>query len=114
MSTNRKKIDSLIDRWLARIPDADKAYMRDPQYHMQVRWMRRTFTALDLAMEDEGIPEQVRDRILRTLIHGAPDESEALQRMEGLRFQAEKLAAAPLVPEPWQERYPMWRESSRG
>lgn len=109
-----ENVDRLMDRWLNRIPDARRAYSNDPQYHAQIAWMRRAFAAFDLAMEDEGIPEQVRERILRTLLHGGPSEAEALQRMEALRSQVENLSAAPLAHESWQERYPMWRGPDHG
>lgn len=76
--------DDIINRWLGRMPDARKAYQHDPQYYAQINQIRRWLTTLDMLMEDERIPESTRSRILRALIYGAPDENEALARIERL------------------------------
>jgi len=75
-------VDDLIDRWLTRIPEAAKAYHQDPYYHAQMVWMRRMLTTMDMAMEDEGVPETIRQRVVRVVIFGGPDEVAALVRME--------------------------------
>lgn len=90
------EIDRLLERWLERIPEGRTANLYDAQYRAQFTWMRRAFTAMDLAMEDEGIPEPTRLRIIRTLVYGAPDEAEALARMDRMAVEVEKLATAPV------------------
>jgi len=75
-------VDDLIDRWLSRIPEAAKAYHQDAYYHSQMVWMRRMLTTMDMAMEDEGVPEVIRQRVVRVVIFGGPDEVQALARME--------------------------------
>jgi len=103
--TRRTDVDRLMSRYLNGVADADKAYATDPMYHAQVAWMRRTFTALDLVMEDEGIPEDVRLRVIRTLIYGAPSEAEALERT---RPVAEATARRMVIGQPslWRTRLP--------
>lgn len=91
----QREIDQLLDRWLARVPEARSALHKDAQYHTQFTFMRRAFTAMDMAMEDEGIPEPVRLRIIRTLVYGAPDEAEALARVERQTAEVERLKWAP-------------------
>jgi hypothetical protein len=71
----------IIDRWLDRIPNAATAYRTEPVYHAQLQHMLRLFEALDMVMEDEGIDEEKRTRIIRTLVYGAPDEAQALARL---------------------------------
>jgi hypothetical protein len=94
-----RRVDQFIDRWLSRSADASQAYHQDAQYHWQITYLRRTLTAMDLVMQDEGIAEQVRDRILRTLVLGAPDEAAALARVEEMKRLAESTRLAP--PEAW-------------
>lgn len=85
-----KEIDRMLERWLERFPRARTAHRFDAQYRAQFTFMSRTFTAM--AMQDEGIPEPVRLRIIRTLIYGAPDETEALARMDRMAAEVDKLA----------------------
>jgi hypothetical protein len=82
LPTRGRTVDDLIDRWLSRIPQAAKAYHQDAYYHAQMVWMRRMLTTMDMAMEDEGVPEVIRQRVVRVVIFGGPDEVAALARME--------------------------------
>ncbi len=90
-----REIDRLLDRWLERIPEASTAHRHDSTYHAQFTFICRTSVTLEMVMEDEGIPEHVRLRIIRTLIYGAPDETEALARMDGHAAQVERLETMP-------------------
>lgn len=74
--------DRLIQQWLTRNKDAGAAYNLDPTYHAQFNFMRRTLTAIDWAMEAEGIDSDIRARIVRSVLFGAPDETAALERHE--------------------------------
>ncbi len=85
----------LIDRWLSRIPNAAAAYRNDPVYHAQLQHMRRLFEALDMVLEDEGIGEQARTRIIRTLVYGAPDEAQALARIADQEAKVQELMRQP-------------------
>jgi hypothetical protein len=89
-------VDKLINQWLYRMPDAAQAYRHDAMYHAQIKWLRRLMVAADMAMEAEGVPEQARDRVVRSLILGAPDESEALARTEQMEKAIADLTTSTL------------------
>lgn len=90
-----QEIDQIVDRWLKRIPEAEHAYRDDPQYHQSLKLMHRTLIALNMAMEDEGIPEDVRLRVVRAVMHGAPDEIAAEERMKQRQQQVEEALRHP-------------------
>jgi hypothetical protein len=76
------RVEQLINRYLARMPDARHANSMDPQYHAEIARLRKLLTLLDMVMEDEEIPEDKRVRIIRCVIYGGPDEAAALERMQ--------------------------------
>ena len=80
------RVDELISRYLARMPDAPHANAKDAQYHAEIARLRKLLTLLDMAMEDEEIPEDKRVRIIRCVIYGGPDEAAALERMQRLEL----------------------------
>ncbi|MEU0078537.1 hypothetical protein ABZY58_11625 [Micromonospora tulbaghiae] len=71
-----------IDRYLQRMPHAREAMLKDPQYHWQIQWARRNLELMDLALDNEGVPEDVRVRVIRTVLYGTADEAEALRRID--------------------------------
>lgn len=79
--SDQERAEEIIYRYLARMPDARTAYYKDPTYHAHIMLMRRLLSAVDMAMEDEGIEETTRIRVLRCVMYGVPSESEALERM---------------------------------
>lgn len=91
-------VDETLRRWRERMPGVEQADLLDAEYHHRVRQMQRMLETVDLAMEDEGIPEDVRRRVVRTVVFGAPDETEALRRHEQHQRRAEEMARAPLFP----------------
>lgn len=84
--------NEMIRRWLERMPQASRAYHEDPTFHAQVSWLRRMLSLLDMALEDEGIGEETRLRVARTVIYGGPDESQALARIEEMQATARRAA----------------------
>jgi hypothetical protein len=89
-------VDELIDRYLDRVHRASEADLMDATYHAMIGWMRRLLTSVDMVMEDEGIPEAIRLRIIRAAIYGAPDETAALDRIDAHRRAAEATASRPV------------------
>ncbi|MER7331693.1 MULTISPECIES: hypothetical protein [unclassified Micromonospora] len=71
-----------LDRYLQRMPNAREARLNDPQYHWQMQWAQRMLELLDLALDNEGIPEDTRVRVIRTVLYGTADESEAMRRID--------------------------------
>lgn len=77
----RNYVREAVDRYMRRIPGADSARALDPIYSAQFTFMERVLQIVDMAMEDEGVPERSRERVIRTVVCGAPDEYAAHQRM---------------------------------
>jgi hypothetical protein len=73
--------EHVVDRYLARMPGAREAYQNDPTYHAQIAFMRRVFSSIDMAMEDEGVSPAVRLRVLQSVMYGAPYEPDAINRI---------------------------------
>lgn len=71
-----------VDRYRSRIVGARTAAAFDPQYAAQFAFMQRLLDVVDMAMEDEGIPEQSRVRVVRTVVYGSPNEWDAHERMQ--------------------------------
>lgn len=92
-----REVGRLLERWFDRMQVAGEAWRKDAQYRAEFTRMRRTFVAMDMAMEDEGISEPTRLRVIRTLIYGAPDEAEALARMERQAAEVERLKTMPFA-----------------
>lgn len=69
--------DQVISRYLRRMPGAKEAHALDPQYHAQISLLRRMLSVADMVMEDEGVPEEIRLRVIRTIMYGSPDEGAA-------------------------------------
>lgn len=78
----RTVVDSVIRDYLARYPGAEFAYVQDTLYHREVTLLRSVLTLADMGMEDEGIPEETRVRVVRGALRGAiGDPGEAAQRV---------------------------------
>jgi hypothetical protein len=74
-------------------------YTQEPGYRLQYDWMRDLLTHLEVILEDEEIAPEKRERILRSVIYGAPTVAEAEQR---LRQQKEALERAMTEMPPWR------------
>lgn len=75
------RVREAIDRYFARIPGAREAHTSDPVYRAQFTYMRRVLEMAEMAMEDEGIDEPTRARVIRTVVFGAPDEYASMERL---------------------------------
>ena len=67
-------IDDVVNRYLQRTPDAGVAMLTDPQYAYHLYLARQILAVIERAMENEGIPEPVRERVLRTVLEGTDGE----------------------------------------
>ena len=94
------EVDELIDHYMRQLgPDVRAAYLNDPMYHAQVKWMRNLLRSMEIAMEGEDVEYPTRLRILRaTLYQSLPDTGAALERMREQRVRTEQLAAMRHMP----------------
>lgn len=65
--------DDTLGRYLDQNPTMRQACLEDPVQHAQVESTRRTLDAADRAMADEGIPGEVRRRVVNRMVWGEPE-----------------------------------------
>lgn len=86
------------DAFMRRYPGAPKAAALDPMFHAETRVLRALLACTDMAMEDEGVPDDIRARVIRSVLFGAmPDVDESAERM---RIRDEQLATIRNVCRP--------------
>lgn len=54
----------------------------DASGQWQLLWLKETVTRLAVILEDEGVSDETAARVVRSLLYGAPTESEAALRMQ--------------------------------
>lgn len=91
-------VDETLHRFRTRMPTPDAAARLDPTHHWKTTWMQRMLHLVDMAMDDEGVPADVRQRVVRTLLFGSPDETEATQRYEVDQQRIQDLMGQPPAP----------------
>lgn len=67
------RLDRLVDK---------KLMGTDAHYHAQVRLFSGWLTQAEMAMEDEDVDRGVIRRVLNRMVYGAPDGTEAYERIE--------------------------------
>jgi hypothetical protein len=91
------RVDGLIGEYLRHDLVAGTAYRGDGEFHAEMAAVRRWLASMDAAMDAERIGEEVRERVLRTVVFGTPDPDVAVERMARRRRMAEDLACRPFV-----------------
>lgn len=89
-------VDRLVDDHMRRDPNARQAYYHDALYSAQIRFLRGMLRLADEVMEHEGVPERVRERVVRCVIYGTPDGADAVIRID--EHAARTAAARAGVP----------------
>lgn len=74
--------DSLITQHLGRHQDRWEDYLKDSAFHHETELLRRLLETTERAMEREGIPAEVRHRVLETIVFGDPDAAPRMTRDE--------------------------------
>ena len=65
--------DATIGRYVGQDPEQRKAYALDPAAHMRIETIRQTLDAVERAMVDEGVAEEVRRRVINRVVWGEPE-----------------------------------------
>lgn len=65
--------DSIVNRYLARQPGMREALLTDPVQHMQVEALRQTLAMVERALIQEGVPDDVRRRVINRVVWGEPE-----------------------------------------
>ena len=102
MVTMTRIVREAVDRYARRMGLTERSTAaQDPIYHFQWEHLRRVLETTDMAVEDEGISESSRSRVIRTILYGSPDEADAMRRIEEHELQVEVLRKMPL-PKGWR------------
>lgn len=92
----------VISRYLSRFPGAEEAFRYDARFSAEVHLAERLLSLIDMAMEDEGVTEATRVRILRVALYGSADPEAAGRRMVERDDALTKLERAGVVHhQPW-------------
>lgn len=78
------------------LPADQRAYHNDPLVHAHLHMLRNLLTAADDAMDNEGIDQRGRDRVIRTLICGQPDDDASSQAARA--DELVRLSQTPYTP----------------
>ena len=84
------RVDAAVGRYLSQTLRSREALNQDGQYHLQVQWLRETLARAEQAMAAEGIPNDVRDRVIHRVLYGSLDEQAAIDRVAAHRAAAEQ------------------------
>lgn len=74
-----------------------RAHNQDTQHYMQWRWIESMLNVVDMVLEDNDIPEDVRRRVTTQIIYGGPDPSQAEERVAAREREIKDLMARPLL-----------------
>lgn len=89
-------IDTVIDEYLARVPNGRKLYLNDALFHAHIHWIRTAWPPLDRVLAAQGIDDAAREQAARTLVYGNPDPDEAIAALQRLDTVLDRLQASAL------------------
>jgi hypothetical protein len=93
-----ERVEEIVRGYLGRMPAAAEAHELDAQYRLQMDMLRRILGMVDIALDDEGIPRETRDRVLRAALYGSVDDpGAAMRRQEEIARLRAELARWPVV-----------------
>lgn len=106
MNRPPKTAQYVVNDWLRRYPGADEAALTDGMYRWQLNILRSVLSLTDMALEDEGVPAEVRERVLRACMLGsAPQPVEAQERRRAEMERLEQLRTPPPNLDELKERF---------
>jgi hypothetical protein len=75
-------------------------FAKDPAYRMHMQVMRDWLHQLGIVLEDEGVPDELAERIIRGVLYGSPNVADAEQRLldrEKMMQLVKQQASQPIV-----------------
>lgn len=91
--------DGTLGRYLDQQPGMRDALLTDPVQHMQAEALRQTLSMVERALIDEGVPDDVRRRVVNRVVWGEPEGSVDAHA----RVREEMIAAYGSMPTPSPE-----------
>ena len=93
-----------LGRYLDQQPGMRRVLLTDPMQKAQVEALRRTLSMVERALADEGVPDDVRRRVINRVVWGEPEgHVDVHAQMASVR---EQMLAADLPPDlakAWQD-----------
>lgn len=89
--------DDTLGRYLNQQPGMREALLHDPMQHAQAQSLRQTLAAVERAMTDEGMPDDVRRRVINRVVWGEPEgRVDVHAQMDRVRQQ---MSSGPVRPD---------------
>jgi hypothetical protein len=70
----------------------------DAAYQFEVSVLRDVLSRLEAILDDEGVPRETAERIIRCMVYGAPSPTDAELRMQQSERMIDLLSHAPPRP----------------
>jgi hypothetical protein len=83
--------EPVLNEYVDRVPTARQAVHNDPLFQTHMEWLDRVLRLAVPAMRAEGLDPRACNRVVNTIIYGAPDPDAAIERITD---QQTKLEAA--------------------
>jgi hypothetical protein len=97
-------VGDALSRYLDRQPGMREALLHDPVQNMQAEMLRQTLTMVERALTDEGVPDEVRRRVINRVIWGEPEgRIDAHAQMARVRKQMLAADLPPDLAKAWQD-----------
>ncbi|MEK6443596.1 hypothetical protein [Pseudonocardia sp. T1-2H] len=93
-----QRVKEIVDGYLRRYPGARQANHEDAEFAMTTKLLFRILSMVDIAMDDEGVPAETRDRVLRMAMYGSVEDPVAADRRRALREERVQLLATTTRP----------------
>ncbi|MDX3314661.1 hypothetical protein P1S61_37540 [Streptomyces sp. ME08-AFT2] len=96
--------DDTLGRYLDQQPGMRQALLTDPVQKMQAEALRQTLSMVERALTDEGVPDDVRRRVINRVVWGEPEGFvDVHAQMEGVRRQMLAADLPPDLAKMWQD-----------
>lgn len=82
-------------RWQNGVPGAMHAQAYDATTRYQLHWMDAVLSLVDMAMEDEGVPEGCRRRVINAAVYGSPNPADSELRIQQRQAELTKIKQRP-------------------
>lgn len=97
-------INDTLGRYLDQQPGMRQALLTDPLQKAQAEALRQTLTMVERALTDEGVPDEVRHRVINRVVWGEPEgHVDVHARMDGVRRQMLAADLPPDLAKAWQD-----------
>ncbi|MET9222343.1 hypothetical protein ABZX65_26765 [Streptomyces sp. NPDC003300] len=87
--------EPVLNKYIERVPAAHKAVLNDPPFKVHMEWLDRVLRLSVPAMRREGLDPRACNRVVNTIVYGAPEPDAAIERIADQHAKLETLKRAP-------------------